>query len=751
MSVRTKDRLINLAVIAVIVALWVIVPVQAHAQDAPAQQVDAVTVTGQRETYKPSETSSLGVDLPAQQTPAAITVLTDEFLRDLGAKRLDDTLNFITGVTYNDNGGETGESPLIRGFGATATYIDGVRTTARYGIPRLKPDTLERIEVIKGPAGAEAGVADFGGTISLITKKPQRAFAASGNIEAGDYGYRKLATDVTGALDGNGVLQGRLIAAYEEDASWRKGRPDKVPSYVIAPSLLLKYSDNSSLLVQYEKNYVDSPQDRGIIYLQGAFEGGAADGFAPRDWSFHQSTSSQEREFDRLSLDWNQVLTAQWSVRARLQEWREKRALREFRNADSEPGGALYNEDGLSWNGERNLPIFYDIWNEHYKTRSWLAETKGTFKLGAVDNTVRLGADGSTLEVLPGTDFASLSNNNSVDIVDPVNNQAPVDLEVLGSPTASSGEETRRSVYGTWLAHWTPRLRTMLSVRRDRFTQNFEDTQDGVVQFTSASSANTTSTRAALSFDLTPAVSVFAGFSNAFQPQSGITRDGAPLEPTGGTSFEAGVKASLWGGRALWSTTAYQIEQDNIAACDNDPSLTQDDIDRCRYSVLLGSVRIRGIETELQGRVTDNLSLSAGAALMQSRITQTDQIYSEASSRAGETFAGNRFANTPKWQLNAAASYLWAAIGLPQLHTFAAVAHVGQRWGNNGNTISLPAYTVLNAGVRYQLTPTLAASLNINNLLDETYYTAMQGSGDVADQISVGERRLVRAGFNMQF
>jgi iron complex outermembrane recepter protein len=271
------------------------------------------------------------------------------------------------------------------------------------------------------------------------------------------------------------------------------------------------------------------------------------------------------------------------------------------------------------------------------------------------------------------------------------------------------------------------------------------------VQFASTSSANTTSTRAAASFDVMPAVSVFAGFSNAFQPQSGITRDGAPLEPTGGKSFEAGVKASLWGGHALWSTTAYQIAQDNIAACDNDPSLPQDDIDLCRYSVLFGSARIRGIETEVQGRATENLGLSAGAALMQSRITQTDQTYSEGSARAGATFAGNRFANTPKWQLNAAASYRWAAIGLPQLHTFAAVAHVGQRWGNNGNTISLPAYTVLNAGVRYQLTPTLAASLNINNLLDETYYTAMQGSSDVADQVSVGDRRLVRAGLSMQF
>ncbi len=216
------------------------------------------------------------------------------------------------------------------------------------------------------------------------------------------------------------------------------------------------------------------------------------------------------------------------------------------------------------------------------------------------------------------------------------------------------------------------------------------------------------------------------------------------LEPTGGKSFEAGVKVSLFNAKALWTNSIYQITQDNISACDKDPSLTQEQIDNCTFNVLFGSARIRGIESEIQGAITPNLQVSGGFALMQSRITKTDAVYENDAARLGQSFEGNRFANTPEKQFSLALTYAWREWGLAKLKTSLGVVHVGQRYGNQGNTISLPSYTLVDAGVSYRFGSKTTLALNVSNLLDETYYTAMQSSSDRADQVGVGNRRLMQ-------
>jgi iron complex outermembrane recepter protein len=719
------------------------------AASAPLQ---TITVTGTRRdtSYQPPDSAALGVELPAQQLPASVNIIGEALLRDLNIKGLNSLANYIPGVTLDDNGGETGENLLIRGFAATTVFVDGLRSRARYGVPRSLPDVLERVEVVKGPAGAEFGTAEFGGTVNLVTKKPKAAFGAELSAGLGDFGYRKVAADVTGALSADKRVQARLIAAYEEGAEWRKGRPDKTPRHVFAPSLNWDYSERGSVLLQYERYRQQSPQDRGIVYLEGAFPGS---NFAPRDWSFHQSTDRHVRTFDRVSFDWKQQFSDALAARVRLQQYGEKRHLREFRNANSEPDSApgdLYNDDGRSWNGSRTIDIFWSDWRENYRTRNAVAELSGNLKLAGTDHAWRLGLERYRFKTLPGTEFADTTNANTIDILDLRNDQSP-DALTFGSPSVSTGGQTQTSAYATWVGKWAPHWRTVLGIRKDRFKERFEDFIDGALDFASESRADVTSWRLATSYDLARDVSAFAGISNAFLPQGGVTRSNRPLDPTGGRSVEAGVKASLFDRKALWTTTLYQVRQNNISACDTDPSLSPDDIDQCRYNVLFGSARVRGIESEIQGQITRDLQLSGGVALMQSRITRTDATYSADPARAGQSFVGNRFANTPKVQASVAATYVWSGLGLPQLKTTLGVTHVGQRWGNQGNTISLPDYTVVNLGAGFELGAKTDVALYVGNLFDKTYYTAMQASGDVADQVGVGDRRLVQVQLRQRF
>jgi iron complex outermembrane recepter protein len=713
-----------------------------------SQKIETITVTDTKErSYKAESTTALGVDLPLQQLPASVSIIDQSFLRDYNIKGLNDLANYIPGVTINDNGGSPGESLLIRGFGTDNVFVDGLLTRARFGVPSSLPDVLERIEITKGPAGAEAGVAEFGGTVNLVTKKPKRAFAAEVNAGVGDYGYRKIGMDVTGSLNNAGTIQGRFIAAYEEGAEWRKGRPEKTPRYVIAPSLNVDYGEGRSVLVQVERYAQNNPLDRGIIYLEGAFPDS---NFAPRDWSFHQSIGRQPLTLDKYILNWQHQISDNLTARVRLQQYDQKESNDSFRNADSEPGDGLYNADGRSWSGQREIGIFFAQWRERYRTRNANAELTGKFGIGSTSHTVRGGVEAYRLKIRPGTFFEDTSNDNSVDILNLTNNQQPVNL-ANGTPFIDSGLIKSDSAYATWLANWSPQWRTVVGVRSDRFSESLVSTVNNEVDFLSESSAKPLSWRVATSYDVTKNVSAFIGVSNAFQPQSGITRTGQQIDPTGGRSIEAGVKTSLFGGKALWTNSIYQITQNNIAACDKDPSLDADAIDQCRFSVLFGAARIRGFETELQGQVTQDLSLSAGFAVMQSRITKTDETYQSDISRAGQTFVGNRFANTPKFQASVAVTVDWSRAGVSGLKTTLGAVHVGQRWGDPGNTISLPGYTVVNIVASYAINRNTSMSLNIGNVLDKTYYTAMQASSDRADQVGVGDRRLVQTMLRYQF
>lgn len=687
-------------------------------EPADARTLDSVRVVGTRgDGYVPVAGEALGFELAPQKTPATVNVLTDDFLRDTRATRLDDVLGYIPGVTLNENGGWTDDTPLIRGFSGTTVYVNGLR----FGGSRLMPDNIARIEVTKGPAGPEAGVAEPGGTVNIVTKQPERERSGEVYGAVGDFGYRKAGADVTGALNAAGTVQGRLVAGYEEGAEWRRGRPERTPRWSVTPSLNWDYAPGSRVLVEAERYYRDDAQDRGIIYLEGAWPGG----FAPREWSFHQSVGRNEHEIDRVDLTIDHRFNDVLSARVRAQRIDYGYRVLEFRNAETEPSAGdddLYNDDGLSWNGNRLIPIYWDDWTENGEIDNAQAELRARFGTGDARHEVVAGASRYRKQA----QFTGLyyPNANVIDIFEPDNDQRPV-LTGPADVYVSPQDERIDSLSLRWLGEWSPRFRTVLGVRRD----------DAVLTaWGSTSESDTLSWRASASFDLTDAHTLFVGYSNAFVPQLGVTRSGALVDPTRARSLEAGLKSSLADGRLLWSNSVFRIRKDDIAAAD------PDNVGFESFVVPFGGAQVQGVESELTGRIGEHLRLQGGVAWLDSEILDNPDGY-----------RGNRFANTARVQVSGFANYRWAALGLPALSTQLGVIHVGSREGNSGGTITLPAYTLVNVGADYAVTPALSLSLFVSNALDETYYPAMQDSGSRADQVMIGDRRLIQAGFRYRF
>lgn len=129
--------------------------------------------------------TAAGFEQKITDAPASITVVTEEELRQRPYMTLIDAVRDIEGVDVGETSDKTGQRTIsIRGMGSdyTLILIDGRRQNNHgdiypnsFGgnqfnhIPPL--DSIERIEVIRGPASTLYGADALGGVINIITKK----------------------------------------------------------------------------------------------------------------------------------------------------------------------------------------------------------------------------------------------------------------------------------------------------------------------------------------------------------------------------------------------------------------------------------------------------------------------------------------------------------------------------------------------------------------------------------------------------
>jgi len=156
---------------------------------------------------------------PLKETPLSTTVVTRELLLDQGARLLSD-------VVKNDASIGEDYAPVgyygdyeIRGFTidlATGLEINGMTIAGEQDVPL---ENKERVELLKGIAGLESGVASAGGLIDYVTKRPAA-------IKAVD-----LATDHRGTSYGAADL-GWLFGSRGQVGTRMNAAGEKIMSYV---------------------------------------------------------------------------------------------------------------------------------------------------------------------------------------------------------------------------------------------------------------------------------------------------------------------------------------------------------------------------------------------------------------------------------------------------------------------------------------------------------------------------------------
>lgn len=677
---------------------------QAGAEEA---RLPEVVVTGVAEdSYAPRyATGATRTETPLREIPQSVRVLPRTLVDDIGATRLDQTFDYASGISRQNGFGGLWDNYAIRGFSGNentgAGYlVNGFAANRGFTAPR-DTATIERIEVLKGPASSLYGSSDPGGILNIVTRQPQFKPAQTYEIETGNYDHYRGVADITGPLGEN--VAGRLIAVADHDGSSR----DFINSqrYLLAPSITWAVGPNTIIEYTAEIQRYTVPLDRGVVAVNGQlgavprsrFLGEPNDGDIRLDSQSHQLTV--EHQFS--------------------ESWKGRVAMA-YRGGSLEgfsTEATALQADGRTLTRQRRYRDFQsdDV--------SLQADVTGKFATGPVRHELLLGIDTyrfSTSQVLLRRN-PSAAAPYAIDIYSPVYGQTPPSL----LPNTNTYErQTNVGFYTQDQMQLGERWRVLAGARFDVFNQSL----DNRLRTTSTGQHQTAvSPRIGVTYLASQNVALFANASRSFRPNAGSDANGNAFSPERGRALEAGVRFDTTDRRTSATLAVFDIHKRNV--------LTTDPLDPS-FQIAAGEARSRGVELDVAGQITTHWRVTGNFAFTDAEITQDSRLAS-----------GTPLANVPRTSASLMAIYEDQAPIGQRYGVGGGVRYVGTRPGDTQDSFSLPTYTLADLLAYWQYSKTVRVSLNVDNLFDRTYYANSYSSVWIAP----GLGRAVRVGLRLSY
>ena len=182
-------------------------PSLAQTADSGSSGLQEIIVTAQK---RPENVNTV---------PIVLSVLTNQELIQSGVGSTQELELATPGLVFGNTNGFA--QPYIRGIGTdligpgqdspVGFYLDGVYLPWTPSVLQQFGD-ISRIEVLKGPQGTLYGRNTTGGAVNIITRDPEQIFSADATLSAGNLGYAKATTYVTGGLSNE--LSGNFAGVY---------------------------------------------------------------------------------------------------------------------------------------------------------------------------------------------------------------------------------------------------------------------------------------------------------------------------------------------------------------------------------------------------------------------------------------------------------------------------------------------------------------------------------------------------------
>lgn len=647
-----------------------------HGQEAADAALPQVNVVAERSAvYNTAHGSgATRTDTPLREVPQSVRVMNAQQLEDLGAMRLADTVDFVSGISRLNDFGGTWDNFAIRGFSSTdmGFLVNGFPGSRGYNPPR-DTATVERFEFLKGPAGAIYGSSEPGGTINIVTKKPKFTARHVAEVGFNDRGLRRATLDTTGPLS--------ATVAYRLNLMTEEGDPRSALLHnkrmLVAPGLTWLIDPRTTL--NYEAEYLksDTPLDRGVINVRGVLGGLPRDRILnePNDRNMRLSSKTQQVTLDR-------VLGDGWRARVGA-SYKESTFEGDYTEATSLAADNRTLNRQATW---RTLPS---------RDVAVTAEVEGKFATGAVAHTVLFGADASRLFM--NTEILR-SANTPIDIYAPVYGRAAGPLTLL---TSSSDERQRvKAVFAQDQLRLSEQWQVLAGLRWDEYSQ---DLVNRVANTHIARQQSAVSPRAGLTYLPNSWSSLYVSAGKSFRGNTGTDINGSAFDPQRSRSYEAGWKLQTADERLGATVAVYDITKSNVLTASDVPG----------YSVAAGQVKSSGVEADVTGQVGRPWRVSGNFAWDDARVTRDKTLAT-----------GTRLTNVPKLSAGLLAIREDSLADGSRYGVGAGVNYVGDRSGNVADTYTLPSYTTARLVSYWQVSKKVKLSLDVLNLFNRQYYTS---------------------------
>ncbi len=686
-------RLSSVSRLATVTCLMLAAPAIANEVPGDAEDARTIIVTGVSDGYAASNSATATkTDTPLIDVPQTVNVITREQLDDQAHHSLGDVLRYVPGTTVGQGEGNRDQITL-RGQNTTSDFfLDGVRDDVQYyrGLYNL-----DRVEILKGPYALIFGRGGGGGIINRVQKTPLLTDTKiSGRASANSFGAYDVSADINTPLSDNAAF--RVNADYENIDGHRDYYEGE--RYAINPYLAVKLGDNWKVGLSYEYVNDDRVVDRGIPSQNGAPLAGYRDQFFGVPGV---NRTTLEAHIAKLRVDGQ--LTDNLSLTSTLLYGDyDKNYTNVFAN------GAVAANNTVALNGYSDTTT-----RENFIGQANLVWDIAT---GGVDHKILFGLEYGD-QKSDNQRFNAVLSSGSLNLTNVI--FPTVTFPAITNNTAS--KVTFASAYVQDQISLGDHFDIVAGLRYDNFEIKGTDIAGGNRAF--GRKDEKISPRFGLIFKPQENISIYSSYSQSFQPRSGnqfltLSTVQENLAPEKFTNYELGGKWDLAGGLSL-TAAVFQLDRSN--ATTPDPS-------NVLLSINTGGTRVKGVELSATGRITPAWQMSAGYAYQDATLRGNDAV---------------RLSQVPKHQAS-----LWNRYDFNRsVGAGIGIIHQSSQFASISNSVRLPGYTRVDAALFYALNNKVKVQLNIENLLDKSYFSDAHNNNNISTGAPLNSRLSVQFAF----
>jgi outer membrane receptor for ferric coprogen and ferric-rhodotorulic acid len=682
-----------------------------------AESLEEVIVESAYTTNDRLDTAT-GLGLTILETPQSVSVMTFERIADQNLRSLSDVVLNAPGISAKLR--DTSRHAFsARGFAIDNYQIDGVPMEWSSGGDAGETETdtalYERIEIVRGATGLLTGAGNPSASINLVRKHADsKELTGFTTVGFGRWNQRNAMVDVGSSLALDGRVRGRAVLNYEEGDSFvrRLGNEKSVGYGVIDADITDRTLFRAGF--SYQDNDPTASTWGGLPswYADGSRTNFSRSQTIGADWTRWASTN--RNYFATL----RQQLNDRWEVRVDYNNARndgELNLLYIIGSPDRETGLGL----GAS-------PYRSDTSREQYNIGVRLSGTLDLF--------------GRTHELIAGysyTDQSYLADSRPADpdTIAPIGNFNTWDGS-YPEPTwgpASMTEDLDTEQSGFYVAtrlSITDPLKIVAGGRLARWEQTG-------VSYGAAANYGDSSVFVPYSgvlYDVTETHRLYGSYSEIFDPQSARDRNGRQLDPLVGRSYELGLKSTFFSGGLNTTLAIFRIEQDNLAQPDTGFTIPGTIFEASRAAQGTTS---EGFEIEVVGRPLPGWEATMSYASFTAKDAQDVAVNTDQPRKLLKLFTTYELLDRLPGLTLGGGLYWEDGNYMPTINPITAAPE----------RLTQGAYTLVNLMARYQINEHVSAQLNLDNLLDEEYYSQI----GFYNQLAFGEPRNYNLGVTYRF